>query len=80
MAKIYIHYKCSKVPSLKAARTDLLEVTCAQRLTALYGPMHSFAKACLFLFVICAFHFIEACSASLLLSRVGWWWSFSFDP
>ena len=43
MAKIYIHYKCSKVPSLKAVRTDLLEVTCAQRLTTLYRPMHSFA-------------------------------------
>ena len=42
MAKIYIHYKCSKVLSLKAARTDLLEVTCAQRLT-LYTPKHSFA-------------------------------------
>ena len=43
MAKIYIHYKCSKVLSLKAARTDLLEVTCAERLTTLYTPMHSFA-------------------------------------
>ena len=42
LAKIYIHYKCSKVPSLKAAQTDLLEVTCAQRLATLYGPMHSF--------------------------------------
>ena len=58
MAKIYIHYKCSKVLSLKAARTDLLEVTCAQRLTTMYTPTSVLPKL--------AFSF---CDLGLLLRR-----------
>ena len=75
MAK-YIHITNVEVLSLKAARTDLLDVTRAERRTTFYTPM----QFCLsFLFVIWAFYFVQTCSATLLLSRAGWW-PFSFDP